>query len=301
MRNRQLVVCATSSDESPMTSNHRVNMDFYMTKLTQDWIIGFIEAEGGFYGKGRNIVFSVSQHLSDWYLLLAIQKYLGAGKLVPTLREDGRLGVELVINNKATILNVIVPFTADNVSSSKKLDQFNAWIKEHYDLPPTKSNPVISKEWVSGFVDGDGSFFFRIAKSSSYKCGYSVRAVFDITQVISEINLLNSIGASFFNNARVVSQKDTAAHMVVSNFSANLNYVEPFFSENHLLTRKCVDFLIWQEALRMIKSKQHVTTLGVSMIKDLRGLQYIHRKQIHPIIIDEVIKIRPDWKGKICL
>ena len=90
----------------------------------------------------------------------AIRDFLGAGKIVPQLRKDGRLSAELVINNRDTIENIIIPLITHRVSSTKKLNQFNNWIKEHFNLPPTINNSVISANWLSGFVDGDGSPFF---------------------------------------------------------------------------------------------------------------------------------------------
>lgn len=96
-------------------NNHltnRLNFSYQFERLNHDWLIGLIEAEGGFYGKGRQIIFSISQHLSDWNLLFAIKQYLGVGKLVPNIRKDGRFGVEYVVNNRAEIKNVIVPLVS---------------------------------------------------------------------------------------------------------------------------------------------------------------------------------------------
>ena len=52
--------------------------------------------------------------------------------------------------------------------TSKKLEQFNIWIKEHFDLPLTVINPTVTANWLTGFVDGDGSFFIKISKHSPH-------------------------------------------------------------------------------------------------------------------------------------
>jgi hypothetical protein len=98
----------------------------------------------------------VAQHLSDWHLLVALQAFLGGGKLVPSFSKDGRLGVELVINNREEIREVLIPFISNNLRTPKKLTQFNNLIGKYFDLPPTTQCPELTAEWVAGFVDGDG-------------------------------------------------------------------------------------------------------------------------------------------------
>jgi hypothetical protein len=59
-----------------------------------------------------------------------------------------------------------------------------------------------------------------------------------------------------------------------------VNYVEPFFDENKLLTRKEYDFLLWKEMLKTIKNKEHTTLSGLEKIKELRDLQNFYRSNI---------------------
>lgn len=65
------------------------------------------------------------------------------------------------------------------------------------------------------------------------------------------------------------------------------------------MTRKYLDFLIWQEVLNLIDNKVHLTSPGVDYAKKLRELQHLHRKLIHPSIIDQVLTLRPDWKSQL--
>jgi hypothetical protein len=94
----------------------------------------------------------------------------GIGNVVPTFRKDGRVGVELVINNRDKIKNVIIPFTPGSPRSVKKHNQFNDWIKEHFDsrsfgaLLFSKKN---RRFLFTGFVDGDGSFFISSLRELS--------------------------------------------------------------------------------------------------------------------------------------
>jgi hypothetical protein len=146
---------------------------------------------------------------------------------------------------------------------------------------------------------GDGSFYIKITKSSSHKCGFNVRAAFDITQNSTEIEVLKAIGNKFFNYSKSVRTFKLASHLSLSNLKSLRADVEPFFKKNALLTRKSLDFIIWQEALRLIESKEHLTELGVAKAKELQALQHLHRKQIHPSIFELVLSIRPDWKSRL--
>ena len=53
--------------------NNRVQRVNY-NNLSKDWIIGFTEAEGGFYGKNRNKIFSISRPTGGWLVLIAFYK-----------------------------------------------------------------------------------------------------------------------------------------------------------------------------------------------------------------------------------
>ena len=275
----------------------RTNVDYYLSKLSKDWLIGFIEAEGTFYGKnGNQIIFSISQHLSDYYLILAIKIYLKVGKIQFYFRKDGRLGVELVVNNKEELIDTIIPLISNQLRTYKKWEQFNNWLKDNFHLSSTILNTNITPEWLTGFVDGDGSFFVKINKSKTHIVGYNVRAVFDITQITSEIYLLKQIDNKYLQNKGTYSQSGSVTHLVISDFKTLITVVEPFFIENLILTRKSIDFLLWREILRIIEMKEHRIQSGLSKILELRTLQQFHRNEIHYSILEE---IRPDWRDKL--
>lgn len=126
---------------------------------------------------------------------------------------------------------------------------------------------------------------------------------FDITQVSSEKNLLISIANTFFGGTYNLSSNSLALHLVITNLNffsfVHQKYVEPSCFAVELLTRKYLDFLIWQEVLNLINNKVHLTSSGVDSIKELRELQHLHRKLIDPSIIDQVLTLRPDWESKL--
>ena len=118
-------------------------------------------------------------------------------------------------------------------------------------------------------MDGDGSFYSLIHKTKDYKIGYQVQTVFDIAQLDSERGLLTRIGDQFFGSTQTWAKSKDTQHLRIMSKNGLVNYVEPFFDENKLLTRKEYDFLLWKEMLKTIKNKEHTTLSGLEKIKEL--------------------------------
>ena len=256
-------------------------------KINPQWLAGFIEAEGHFHGKaGQQPHFSISQHAADFNLIEAISKYVGHGKTRLSVRPDGRAEAVYTVYSKKVLEDKIIPLCAENLISEKKSKQFMDWTNAHFPHCQSIALPdpdkKIDPNWLVGFVDGDGSFYSLIHKAKDYKHGYQVQAVFDIAQLDSERSLLQKIGDQFFDSThRWAKSKDTQ-HMRIMSQKGLVNYVEPFFDENKLLSRKEYDFLLWKEMLKIIKNKEHTTPVGLQRIKELRDLQNYFRTHISP-------------------
>ena len=52
-------------------------------------------------------------------------------------------------------------------------------------------------------------------KSKKYKIGYSVQATFSITQIKSELELLNLVGNLYFGNTHNISERGSVIYMTV--------------------------------------------------------------------------------------
>lgn len=273
----------------------RLNLIYY--KLTPEWFAGFVEAEGGFYtsSKGQPS-FILTQHMSDWTLMEAICLFLGCGKVTPSIREDGRPLAVIQITNKDILYSKVVPLLEGRIYSLKKAEQFNLWKQTHWGLPRSKYLPLLKEnlQWVAGFVDGDGSFYFTVHKAKDYKCGYQVKATFDIAQIDTEQELLAQISRVFFNGTHHWARSKNTQHMRIINLSALLNFVEPFFNENTLHSRKCLDFLMWQAVLNMMNRKDHLKENGIEVILKIRELQRLNRAFIHPSVLNVIMHLRPD-------
>lgn len=57
----------------------------------------------------------------------------------------------------------------------------------------TVTNGLINPNYISGFIQSDGSFFVSIAKNQKYKFGLRVRPKLSLTQDLDSIIVLNKI------------------------------------------------------------------------------------------------------------
>jgi hypothetical protein len=250
-------------------------------KISKQWFIGFIEAEGHFAGKniGDQPFFTISQHSADKNLILAIRNFIGHGNIREYVRSDGRSETILTIYSKDVLRNIIIPMCINNFRSEKKINQFNNWLIKFFpDLNNIQlKDNLINPQWLAGFVDGDGSFYSVLHKAKDYKCGFQTQVIFDIAQLDSEQKLLKNIGISYFNNEFKWAKSKDTQHLRITKIKTLKDYVIPIFDNNTLQSRKYIDYIIWKEIISLMDMKKHLTLSGIEQIKELRNLQNYYR------------------------
>lgn len=126
----------------------------------------------------------------------------------------------------------------------------------------------INKNWLVGFVDGEGCFYIGINKSNDLKIGYQVLPEFRIVQHKIDVQLLYSI-KDFFGHGRVVYNKNKGDNIMeyrVRKLDTLLNIIVPFFEKNQLQSKKKLDFLIFRDVVLMMKEGKHLTSYGLQEI-----------------------------------
>lgn len=265
-------------------------LDSNKFKIDTDWFRGFSEAECTFSGSKKQPMFQLTQHPADYALLLAISNFIGHGNVYITKRSKGKLICTLTITKKSILLfiNKIIPIFNGIIYSTKKRDQFTNWISKYFPDVKLKNKEELKNipapSWVSGLSDGDGSFFLVVNKAKGYKCGYQVRLFYDITQIETEISILEKIGKNHFGNIHKLSQTKNILHFRITGIKDINNFVVPYFSLNPLCSRKKIDFFIWKEILKLVNLNKHITIEGIQIIKELRELQNYFRTNITPSV-----------------
>jgi hypothetical protein len=125
--------------------------------------------------------------------------------------------------------------------------------------------------WVTGFVDGEGSFSLSISKSHRATLGWTVSLCFIINLHVRDLELVNSI-KNFFSVGSVSISGEIACFRV--NSREGLEVIISHFNNYPLLTHKRVDYELWKEAFSTMQNKDHLIIEGLRKIIALKASLY---------------------------
>ena len=149
----------------------------------------------------------------------------------------------------------------------------------------TLSNP----HYITGFVDGEGSFHVAIYKDKRMKAGVKFIPEFHVSQRFSSkivLDLLAEYFACGYVKANHAARKsDTTYVYVVRNRDDLIEKIIPFFESHPFLTEKKRDFELFAQIVRKMNKGEHRSIVGAKKILDLayqmnRGGVYRRRKHI---------------------
>lgn len=119
--------------------------------------------------------------------------------------------------------------------------------------------------WLTGFVDGEGTFYVGINENKEMSAGYQVLPEFRIVQHYRDIKLLYKI-KSFLGCGVVRKGHNDRYELRVRKIEHLTNIVIPFFEEYPLQTQKQFDFFAWCKVVLLISQDQHLTQEGIKKI-----------------------------------
>ena len=128
--------------------------------------------------------------------------------------------------------------------------------------------------WIVGFVDGEGTFSVSVFKNNTTKTGWQVFPEFVVTQGERSLNTLHLIKeffkvGSIYVNRRHDNHKENLYRYCVRALDELDNVIIPFFDEYHLKSDKLSDFEKFKNCVRLIKSKSHLTVIGLNEIRSI--------------------------------
>lgn len=127
--------------------------------------------------------------------------------------------------------------------------------------------PILNPYWVSGFIDGDGSFTATIEPTTNY---VNLRLIIGLNQ--RESFLIDLILKFFDNKGRINYSSDKkVVYYTISNIKDLSEKIIPHFSKYSLIGYKNIHYLMWKDILIKVKSRVHLTQEGINQIKDLRS------------------------------
>ena len=153
----------------------------------------------------------------------------------------------------------------------------------------TRLNPF----FVTGFSDGEACFHLAIGKNSKYKNGYYVNPGFSIVLHKKDKLLLEKFKEYFGGIGTLNIRKNFVQFRVFS--IEDLNIIITHFEQYPLITKKQVDYMLFKEALYLIKNKEHLTFKGLQKIVNIRASM---NKGLPESLKKVFFNIIPDYKTK---
>lgn len=136
-----------------------------------------------------------------------------------------------------------------------------------------------NSQWVAGFTSGEGCFKVNIFKRTTTKTGYGVLLVFQLTQHSRDKHLLDCL-LNFFGCGKLEKDsRKSVFNLSVHRFGDNYEKIIPFFKQNKIVGIKYLDFKDWCEIAEIVKSGEHLTSAGLSIIKEIRSRMNKGRKK----------------------
>ncbi len=127
--------------------------------------------------------------------------------------------------------------------------------------------------YVSGFVDGEGSFHIAIYQDPSVKTGWRIIPEFHVSQRETSKHVLEELieffECGYMKQNHRTNPRDVTWVYVVRNREDLLKRIIPFFEKYHLRTEKRQDAAMFSRIIRMMIEKKHCEPKGCERIKSL--------------------------------
>jgi len=123
----------------------------------------------------------------------------------------------------------------------------------------------LDPQWVTGFVDGEGTFYVGITKHPEMTAGYQVLPEFRVVQHERDMQLLYAL-KRFFKCGVVRINHGDRYELRVRKLESLSKIIVPFFEQYSLKSKKKTDFLKFRKIIRLMDQRKHLTQEGVLKI-----------------------------------
>ena len=124
--------------------------------------------------------------------------------------------------------------------------------------------------YISGYVDGEGSFSVSVQRNRSCRFGFQLVPEFHVSQNGDRVQVLEVIrerlGCGYI---KPNSKRDRALVLVVRDRESLLGRVIPFFERSPLLSTKQADFEVFACIVKRMALGQHRTMSGFAQLLEL--------------------------------
>lgn len=129
---------------------------------------------------------------------------------------------------------------------------------------------IFHPAWVTGFIDGEGTFFIDILKNSTMALGYQVQLQFVITQHIRDSALMFKF-VDFFGVGYIANDGVTNLQYRIRGYNDFAKGLFPLLDEYPLMTQKSLDADAFRKVHSMMGGKLHLTATGLEEIQAIKA------------------------------
>lgn len=163
------------------------------------------------------------------------------------------------------------------------------------DFTKPRNNESLDPNWVTGFIDGEGSFIIAILPSTG-KNKKKVSLRLSVTQKSHSVGVLYEM-QKFFGCGLVIKSSKDCMRFVVQKKEDILNKIIPHFINYPLLTSKGLNFNTFKEAAEIVARGEHLNLNGLNKIIELKGLMNKNRsfEELFNYFCLKEFKLNPSW------
>ena len=201
------------------------------------------------------------------------------GKLSRTVRERGRLISTLVhynnlslaiarenLNFQPQVFHLTSVLGKRGFSSLHKVRNFSSSSLQVENTTIQQINPY----FITGFCDGECYFTISVYKSDKMKNGFFVKLTFGIGLHNKDKSLLEAIQYSLGGIGYISKLGKDAMQFRVSSVK-DLEVIMTHFDNFPLITQKFSDYLLFKQALLLVKHKKHLTSEGIQELVAIKA------------------------------
>jgi hypothetical protein len=134
----------------------------------------------------------------------------------------------------------------------------------------TYNSNILHPAWVTGFIDGEGTFFIDILKNSTMSLGFQVQLQFVITQHIRDAELVHKF-VDFFGCGYVAKDGPTKLQYRIRGYNDFGKSLFPLLNAHPLVSQKRLDAEAFRRVYTMMGDKRHLTTDGLAEIRAIKA------------------------------
>jgi len=168
-------------------------------------------------------------------------------------------GLQQIINIKASM----------NLGISENLkSNFNKIIPVN--RPIIKTEKILDPYWITGFVNGEGSFDVKIYNAKT-KIKQAINLRFRIPQHERDTKLIDLLIKYLGSGIKEKHKKFPAVTLVIVRFKIITEKIIPFFDLYPMIGNKQLDYFDWCKIAKLMTNGLHLTNEGLNIIQKIKA------------------------------